>query len=66
MGDMLRRNKNLRRPRKSGTERRRREATHRKRLVVLGVPAEQLRTMDAVQLRLLLKAKNKGPRAAAA
>lgn len=60
MGDMLRRNKNLRRPRKSGTERRRREQTHRKRLVALGVPAEQLRTMDAVQLRTLLKVKNKG------
>ena len=65
MGDMLRRNKNLRRPRKSGTERRRREATHRKRLVAFGVPAEQLRTMDAVHLRALLKEKNKGQRAAA-
>jgi hypothetical protein len=65
MGDMLRRNKNLRRPRKSGTERRRREQTHRKRLVALGVPVEQLRTMDAVQMRALLKVKTKGHRAAA-
>ena len=64
MGDMLRRNKNLRRPRKSGTERRRREQTHRRRLAALGVPAEQLRTMDAVQLRTLLKQKMKGRRAA--
>jgi len=63
MGDMLRRNKNLRRPRKSGTERRRREQTHRRRLAALGVPAEQLRTMDAVQLRTLLKQKMKGRRA---
>ena len=60
MGDMLRRNKNLRRPRKSGTERRRREQTHRRRLLALGVPAEQLRTMDAVKLRTLLKVKTKG------
>jgi hypothetical protein len=60
MGDMLRRNKNLRRPRKSGTDRRRREQTHRRRLLALGVPAEQLRTMDAVQMRALLKEKTKG------
>jgi hypothetical protein len=65
MGDMLRRNKNLRRPRKSGTERRRREQTHRKRLAAFGVPAEQLRTMDAKQLRAALKAKIKGRRPAA-
>ena len=65
MGDMLRRNKNLRRPRKSGTERRRREQTHRRRLVALGVPAEQLRTLDAVQLRTLLKEKTKGRKRAA-
>jgi len=65
MGDMLRRNKNLRRPRKSGTERRRREASHRKRLAAVGVPAEQLRTMDAKQLRALLKIKAKGRQKAA-
>ncbi|TAN38399.1 MAG: hypothetical protein EPN23_02360 [Verrucomicrobia bacterium] len=65
MGDMLRRNKNLRRPRKSGTDRRRREQTHRRRLLALGVPAEQLRTMDAVQLRALLKEKIKGHQQAA-
>jgi hypothetical protein len=29
-------------------------------LVALGVPAEQLRTLDAVQLRALLKEKIKG------
>jgi len=65
MGDMLRRNKNLRRPRKSGTDRRRREQTHRRRLLAFGVPAEQLRTMDAVQLRALLKEKLKGRKKAA-
>jgi len=65
MGDMLRRNKNLRRPRKSGTERRRREQTHRRRLAALGVPADQLRKLDAVQLRALLKEKAKGRKRAA-
>ena len=65
MGDMLRRNKNLRRPRKSGTERRRREQTHRRRLAALGVPVDQLRKLDAVQLRALLKEKAKGRKRAA-
>ena len=55
MGDFLRRNKNLRRPRKGGAARRRRQKVHQKRLLALGVPAEQLRTMDSAQMRQLLK-----------
>ncbi|MCX6998280.1 MAG: hypothetical protein NTV49_14650 [Kiritimatiellaeota bacterium] len=59
MGDFLRRNKNLRRPRKTGVARRRRQKLHRQRLLALGVPAEQVRTMDSARMRLLLKRPNK-------
>jgi len=55
MGDFLRRNKNLRRPRKGGAARRRRQQQHRKRLVALGLPAEQVATMDSARMRRLLQ-----------
>ncbi len=55
MGDFLRRNKNLRRPRKTGVARRRRQKLHRKRLLALGVPAKEVETMDSARMRLLLK-----------
>ena len=59
MGDFLRRNKNLRRPRKGGAARRRRQKLHRKRLRTLGVPAELTRIMDSAKMRLLLKRPKK-------
>ena len=43
------------RPRKKARERRRREQEHRKRLIALGVPEEELRTMTSQGIRTLLK-----------
>jgi hypothetical protein len=41
------------RPVKKASDRRRREKAQRKRLLALGVPEEQLRKMDAKQVRLM-------------
>jgi hypothetical protein len=47
--------KPISRPKKGTSERTRRIATHRKRLVVLGVTEEQLRTMNPDEMRKLLQ-----------
>ena len=46
--------KPLRRPKKSPSARRRRENTHRKRLIAKGVPAEQVRHMTHKAVRDML------------
>lgn len=43
------------RPRKSGADKKRREAEQRKRLIALGVDAEAVRTMTSQRVRELLK-----------
>ena len=40
--------------RKSGTERKRREKVHRRRLAALGIPEEKIRHMTTGQLRQVL------------
>ena len=55
MGDKFRRNKNLRRPKKSETARARRSRVQRRRLVALGVPDEKVKRMDVKDVRLMLK-----------
>ncbi|MFU8779477.1 MAG: hypothetical protein ACNA71_00460 [Kiritimatiellia bacterium] len=47
--------KPISRPKKGVSERTRRIATHRKRLVALGLPEEQLRTMNPDEMRTLLQ-----------
>ena len=50
------RNKNLTRPRKGGTEGRRRLEEHRKRLIsATGMTEDQVRRMDSKKIRTLLK-----------
>lgn len=43
------------RPRKSGTERRRRDNVHKKRLIALGMPEEKVRHLTSTAIRDLLK-----------
>lgn len=47
--------KQVRRPKKTGTDRRRREKTQRKRLVGLGVPEAVVAKLNAKAVRNLLK-----------
>ncbi len=49
------RKKHLRRPVKSGTDRRRRDKVQKKRLIALGVPADRVAKMNARQIKDLLK-----------
>jgi hypothetical protein len=51
--------KGLRRPKKSGGNKRRREKLHRKRLVALGVPEEKVNKMGPVNVRKLLRKPKK-------
>jgi len=55
MGDFIRRNKNIRRPRKGAAERARRMKAHAKRLAALGVPEEKVSKLNAEQMRILLR-----------
>jgi hypothetical protein len=48
------RKKPMTRPRKSGAERRRRDAVQRRRLAALGVPEEKLRKLTTAGVRKLL------------
>jgi len=56
------RDKNLNRPKKNATDRRRREKVHRQRLVALGVSEAKVKKLDASAVRQMLKwpAKIKG------
>ncbi len=47
------------RPKKSPVERRRREASQRKRLVELGMDAEEVRKMDSKTVRALIQKPEK-------
>jgi len=47
--------KPISRPKKGVSERNRRIATHRKRLIALGVAEEQLQTMNPDEMRTLLQ-----------
>ena len=47
--------KPFRRPKKSGTERRRREKVQRNRLLALGLPEASVSKLNAKQVRTLLK-----------
>ncbi len=47
--------KPISRPKKGASERARRVETHRKRLIALGVPEENLRTMNPDEMRTLLQ-----------
>jgi hypothetical protein len=49
-------NVRMKRPRKSGNARRRREKTHIKRLLGLGIPETRLKLMSAAKRRKLLLA----------
>jgi hypothetical protein len=49
------RNKNCVRPRKGLKDRERRYKVHRKRLVALGLPEEEVAKMDPVKMRQLLR-----------
>lgn len=55
MGDMFRRNKNLRRKRKTGTAKRTRTKLHKTRLIALGVPKSKADKMNPVEIRTMLK-----------
>ena len=59
MGDMYRRKKHYRRKRKTGTDKRRRVATHKKRLVALGVSEEKVSRLNTAQIRKLLRKPKK-------
>lgn len=52
---MSRPSKAVSRPKKSMAAHRKRTNQHKKRLVALGVPEEDLRTMSAKEIRTLLK-----------
>jgi hypothetical protein len=47
--------KNYQRPRKKDSEKRRREQIHRRRLIALGMPADQVARLDPSKVRALLK-----------
>jgi len=49
------RNKNIQRPKKSGISRRRRDKVHRRRLIALGMPEEEVMRLDTKTLREYLK-----------
>lgn len=49
------RNKNIQRPKKSGIARRRRDKVHRRRLIELGMPEEEVMRLDTKSLREYLK-----------
>lgn len=51
----LTKNKNLLRPKKTGTAKRRRLLDHRRRLLAAGLPEEKLRHYNEKQLRAALK-----------
>ena len=53
------RGKHQRRPRKTGTDRKRRIRVQRGRLIALGVSEEKVKKLDNVQIRALLKKPNK-------
>ncbi len=55
MATTIYRNKNLRRPTKSAAARRQRNKVHRRRLIALGLPAEQVEKMGAKEMRTLLR-----------
>lgn len=47
--------KSTKRPKKTGSARRRREKVHRKRLTALGVPEQKVRSMNPKAVREMLK-----------
>jgi hypothetical protein len=49
------RNKNLRRKRKSGSDRTRRERVQRRRLLALGMPETEVGKLDTKEIRTLLR-----------
>ncbi len=53
------RKKSVRRPKKTGTERRRRERLHREELVTLGVDAAKVRTMNPKEVLAVRKDKRR-------
>lgn len=55
MSSKIFRNKNIQRPRKSPIARRQRDKVHRRRLVELGMPEEEVARLDTKTLREYLK-----------
>lgn len=53
------RKKSVRRPKKTGTDRRRRQRMHRERLIATGVEPKALVTMNPVQVRTALNASRR-------
>jgi len=53
--DRLSRGKERRRPKKVGTDRRRRIRNHQKRLIALGLPEAQVMKMDPKTMRVFLR-----------
>lgn len=47
--------KAVRRPKKTGTEKRRREKAHRRRLVAMGLPEETVSKLNSKDMRILLR-----------
>ncbi|MBU0677513.1 MAG: hypothetical protein KJ626_05295 [Verrucomicrobia bacterium] len=60
-----RKNKNIRRPKKTSAERHRRETTHRKRLVALGMSEEVVSKLNGKEMRTLIRRPKKTASAAA-
>jgi hypothetical protein len=52
---LFRRKKPTRRPKKKDREKKRRQKAQRKRLIGLGMPADQVAAMDPTMVRTLLK-----------